>query len=60
MISTTPDGAMRSPLQFGQVPGDIRSLAILESNRVLGAAFIDHSDERQDVLYTLIRASQMN
>lgn len=60
MIFSASNGAMRSPIRFGQVPGSIRSLTVLESNRVLGAAFIDHRDERQDVLYTSIRALQMN
>ena len=60
MIFPASNGAMISPIRFGQVPGSIRSLTVLESNRVLGAAFIDHRDERQDVLYTSIRASQMN
>lgn len=60
MIVPASNGATRPPVQFGQVQGDIRFLAVLENNQRLGAAFIDHSDERQDVLFTSISALRAN
>lgn len=60
MIYPGANAAARPPLYFGQVQGDIMLLTVLENNQLLGAAFIDHSDERQDVLFTTIRVLRTN
>ena len=60
MIYPAANSMTRTPLYFGQVQGDIRLLTVLEANQLIGAVFIDHSDERQDVLFTPIRALHTN
>ena len=60
IIYPAANAVTRTPLHFGQVQGDIRLLTVLEANQLIGAVFIDHSDERQDVLFTPIKALHTN
>lgn len=60
MLYPASNDTNRTPPRYPPVQGDVRMLVVIEANRVLGAAFIDHTDERQDVMFTPIRALENN